>query len=752
MIALPSYRPHPIKVKAIMDVGRLLEILKKEAECPICLETVRSPKSLPCLHSFCLLCLNNLGQSARRPLQTTINCPVCQTVVEMPEAETFDAFPTSFHLNRLVDVLALGVDGSQTRNCNSCEGKNTADWFCIDCHSLFCKHCIRVHNQMKVSSSHRNVFVQNLRVNDINELICRPVYCMEQYHEKDPLEYYCQECDLCICHKCGRLTHNQHALVDIRQAAEDQSHEIVDVVQKVKQKIVLCERKMEKGNELLREAKHEIEAARIKVAMSVEDFIRVLRQHKNGVMARLDDLSVSLQNAHATQQKNLQMFNVQLQSSVKHCEAILARNVGAEILQAKTAVVARCEDLLGKETMELHKPLHVNYVRDVQNIDHVQRSGLGQVVVSPTDSLQSVAEGEGLAEAKLGEEARFTVKTKDSDGEQFYFEGDKLTITILSPTGESLGNKTENSKDGQYTVTYKPDAIGQHEVVILINGKPLAGSPWILKVTPHHYKSIRKFGTYGKDHGQFDGPYDLAVSKTGNVAVADYRNKRIQLFSPEGLHLKTFHKRRFGTKKMGAPDSLAFTPSGDVIVLHSKILSLFGESGDLINHVATEHLKHPFSICLSPDGHFVVCDKGDNRIKVLSPDGAKLLLSFRAPDCDSPPWCAVCHQDKLFVSYAECGRVKVFNKEGKFLYNIVSRGLSDKHRNFPVGVAVDRFKNLIVCDYNNGTLQVFTEDGTFVNEVDEQINGLLAPHSVAVSCDGCIFVTEISEHSVHVFR
>ena len=38
------------------------------------------------------------------------------------------------------------------------------------------------------------------------------------------------------------------------------------------------------------------------------------------------------------------------------------------------------------------------------------------------------------------------------------------------------------------------------------------------------------------------------------------------------------------------------------------------------------------------DDRMVVCDRGDNAVKVLSPEGTELLQSFRAPDCDGSPY------------------------------------------------------------------------------------------------------------------
>ena len=80
-----------------MDVQQLFTILKKEAECPLCLDTVNKPKTLPCLHSFCLECLDKYAGFARRQLQATIKCPVCQTSFKIPKGDSFKNLPTSYH-------------------------------------------------------------------------------------------------------------------------------------------------------------------------------------------------------------------------------------------------------------------------------------------------------------------------------------------------------------------------------------------------------------------------------------------------------------------------------------------------------------------------------------------------------------------------------------------------------------------------------------------------------------------------------
>ena len=66
--------------------AKTLRNLQKEAECPLCLETVNNPKTLPCLHSFCLECLDKHAGFARRQLQATIKCLVVRHLFKFLKA------------------------------------------------------------------------------------------------------------------------------------------------------------------------------------------------------------------------------------------------------------------------------------------------------------------------------------------------------------------------------------------------------------------------------------------------------------------------------------------------------------------------------------------------------------------------------------------------------------------------------------------------------------------------------------------
>ena len=581
----------------------------------------------------------------------------------------------------------------------------------------------------------------------------KSVTCTEKYHENEPVEYYCQECEKCICLKCGQTHHNQHIKMDIQQAAEGQKMQMTQVFRQAKSRVANIETKMKEQIELMTKSTEKISAAEKEVTETVEEIIRIAREHETAVKTELAEIKEAQQRDHETKMEKFQLLAAEIKNSVQHGDDIVQRNVAPEILQAGHAVVCRCKILFNSPEIKIYNPQQIEYRVNIETMKAVRRLVPGEVVLM-TDVSQSLAEGKGLKETELGAETNFTVTTRDSGGNQSYNEQDQVTVKIRSPTGEDEKTEIEDCKDGNYTVRYKPNSVGLHDITVEINGQPLTGSHWSVQVTGHQYKALHSFGSRGKGPGEFDGHFSIAVSeKTGNIAVADNDNKRVQLFDSELKYLTTIGDKGPGAERIKYPYSVAFTASDDVIVIHREgfkphEMFLFTEHGQFIKHIR-QHLINPLRVSVTTDGHLIVTSFCDRSVKVLSPDGTELLQSFTSPDYYEAPWFAVYHQDMFFVSYGGTHCVKVFSKEGVFLYDIGSEGSGDGQLNEPTGLTIDKFNNLIVCDRGNNRLQVFSLDGKFVNSVNE---GLKLPCSVAINKDGNVLVCDWRKYCIHVLQ
>jgi len=113
---------------------------------------------------------------------------------------------------------------------------------------------------------------------------------------------------------------------------------------------------------------------------------------------------------------------------------------------------------------------------------------------------------------------------------------------------------------------------------------------------------IGSFGDHGTGPGEFNNVHDIAVSKAGEVFVADRGNRRIQVFSPTGRYLRQI------TIDVPAP--------ADAQPLISPKADGPAPAGD-----HTFEPGAPWAICISPEQTLWVADAFPGRIYRLTLDG-----------------------------------------------------------------------------------------------------------------------------------
>ena len=149
--------------------------------------------------------------------------------------------------------------------------------------------------------------------------------CREKHHENKPLNYYCQNCKVCICDKCGQTRHANHTKVDIKQATEEQKLKMAELVQEIKVEINEHTIQMEKTTKMLKKNGEKIASARNKVLTTVEELIRVLKEHEIAMVTKLDVIENEQQRDYSTQLEHFQISATQLKTSVECCERILEK-------------------------------------------------------------------------------------------------------------------------------------------------------------------------------------------------------------------------------------------------------------------------------------------------------------------------------------------------------------------------------------------------------------------------------------------
>ena len=94
----------------------------------------------------------------------------------------------------------------------------------------------------------------------------------------------------------------------------------------------------------------------------------------------------------------------------------------------------------------------------------------------------------------------------------------------------------------------------------------------------------------------------------------------------------------------------------------------------------------------------------------------------------------------------------VFNNAGEYLHDIGSEGSGDEQFLSPIGLVIDKFNRLIMCDSRNRRLQLFTLEGKYITQIAGRFFEGGYPSYAVISNTGHLFVTDCGRHCVHVFH
>lgn len=178
--------------------------------CPICFEILKSPKYLPCLHTFCEECIQSHIETSlqARPSRTSIKCPICRRRMKKPSQDFSprkwtNSLPKNHQLLAFQDICDNILRPKIL--CDSCtknKKKSFANVRCTECNDNLCENCNKLIHRVKELALH--TIVDSLG-NQSEETQSDFETCV--VHAGNRIEVYCFDHDQLGCRFC--LT-NEH--------------------------------------------------------------------------------------------------------------------------------------------------------------------------------------------------------------------------------------------------------------------------------------------------------------------------------------------------------------------------------------------------------------------------------------------------------------------------------------------------------------------------------------------------------------
>ncbi|KAG1966935.1 E3 ubiquitin/ISG15 ligase TRIM25-like isoform X3 [Pimephales promelas] len=194
--------------------------------CPVCLDLLKDPVTIPCGHSYCKECISDYWN--QKDQKGIYSCPQCRkTFIRRPVLSKNVVFAGMVEKLKAVrhqsgpppppSVSAPRHHphtGSGDVQCDSCTGrKQKAVKSCLECRSSYCQIHLEQHESLFRSKGH-NLMDATGR---LQEMIC-------PRHDKI-LEIYCRTDQRCICMLCFVDEHRNHDTVSTAAArTEKQRH------------------------------------------------------------------------------------------------------------------------------------------------------------------------------------------------------------------------------------------------------------------------------------------------------------------------------------------------------------------------------------------------------------------------------------------------------------------------------------------------------------------------------------------------
>ena len=203
-------------------------------ECSICQETYTDPVVLPCIHTFCLACLQTLVNNSDDDEQ--FSCPLCRKQVMVPDGGVNNLLRNLF-IEKLLEINKTTKDEEMKIKCDNCDDWcRNAKWHCLDCSENFCEECGKVHQRQRTTKSHKCETIGSQSVVEL--LKVRPSYCND--HQDKKIELYCKDGRHLICLLCFAENHKTHTSVNIKKISEDFRQQLQADADEVSKKENIC--------------------------------------------------------------------------------------------------------------------------------------------------------------------------------------------------------------------------------------------------------------------------------------------------------------------------------------------------------------------------------------------------------------------------------------------------------------------------------------------------------------------------------
>ncbi|XP_062399488.1 tripartite motif-containing protein 16-like protein [Sardina pilchardus] len=314
----------------------MAEAISQEEEsftCPLCLDLLNDPVTIPCGHNFCMRCIE--GCWDQEDQKGVYSCPLCK--------HTFTTRPVLYKnplIAEMVEKIRKTRIQATTHNyagpgdveCDVCTGKKRrAVKSCLECLVSYCETHFKVHNE---ATPRKHSVID--ATGQLQEMICT--------HHNKVFEIFCRTDQSCICYLCVMDEHKGHDTVTAAEEMNNKQKQLGQTQRRFQQRIQ--EREKE-----LQELRKAVETLKSSAQTAVEDSERIFTEMIHSIERRRSEVT--------------ELIRAQEKAEVSRAEGLLKK------LEQEIAELKRRDDELEQLS---HTEDHIHFLKNMSSFQDLPHS------------------------------------------------------------------------------------------------------------------------------------------------------------------------------------------------------------------------------------------------------------------------------------------------------------------------------------------------------------------------------------------